>query len=126
LPMVTLSLVYLSIWSRFVRSSVLGVLSQDYIRTARAKGIEERRVLFVHALRNALLPIITLVGLELPRVVSGALVVEVVYAWPGIGRFAYERAVVFDYPAVMGITTFVALMVVIGSLIADIAYGMAD
>jgi len=105
---------------------MIGVLAQDYVRTARAKGLGERRVLYVHALRNALTPLATLVGLELPRIFSGTLVVEVVFAWPGIGRFAYERAVGYDFTAVMGVTTFFAILVVVGSLLADVAYGVLD
>lgn len=126
LPAATLSFLYLSIWSRYIRSSMLGVLSQEYVRTARAKGVSERGVLVRHALRNALMPLVTLIGLELPRLVSGALVIEVIFAWPGVGRFAYERALAYDYTAVMGVTTFVAAMVVLGSILADFAYGVID
>jgi peptide/nickel transport system permease protein len=126
LPAITLSFLYLSVWSRYVRSSMLGVLSQEYVRTARAKGLDERAVLVGHALRNALMPLVTLIGLELPRLFSGALVIEVIFAWPGIGRFAYERALSYDYTAVMGVTTFVAIMVVLGSILADLTYGLLD
>jgi peptide/nickel transport system permease protein len=125
-PALTLSFLYLSVWSRYIRSSMLGVLSQEYVRTARAKGLAERRVLVRHALRNALMPLVTLIGLELPRLISGALVIEVIFAWPGVGRFAYERALAYDYTAVMGVTTFVAAMVVLGSILADFAYGVID
>jgi peptide/nickel transport system permease protein len=126
LPAVTLSFFYLSVWSRYVRSSMLGVLSQEYVRTARAKGVHEQTVLLRHALRNALMPLVTLIGLELPRLVSGALVIEVIFAWPGIGRLAYERALAYDYTAVMGVTTFVAAMVIFGSIMADFLYGVLD
>jgi peptide/nickel transport system permease protein len=126
LPTITLSFLYMSAWSRYVRSSMLGVLSKDYVRTARAKGLRERRVVVGHALRNALMPLVTLLGLELPRLVSGAVVVEVIFAWPGIGRFAYERALSYDYTAVMGVTTLAAIMVVLGSIFADLVYALLD
>jgi len=126
LPATVLSFFYLSVWSRFVRSSMVEVLSQDYVRTARAKGMPERRVVYVHALRNAVVPLVTLVGLELPALVSGGLVVEVVFGWPGIGRLAFERATQYDYTTVMGITTFAALLVVFGNLLADVLYAWLD
>jgi peptide/nickel transport system permease protein len=126
LPATVLSFFYLSQWSRYVRSSLVEALSQDYVRTARAKGMGERRVVYVHALRNAVMPLITLVGLELPALVSGGLVVEVVFGWPGIGRLAYERALQYDYTTVMGTTTFAALLVVFGNLLADVLYAVAD
>jgi peptide/nickel transport system permease protein len=126
LPATVLSFFYLSQWSRYVRSSLVEALSQDYVRTARAKGMGERRVVYVHALRNAIMPLITLVGLELPALVSGGLVVEVVFGWPGIGRLAYERALQYDYTTVMGTTTFAALLVVAGNLLADVLYAVAD
>jgi peptide/nickel transport system permease protein len=126
LPATVLSFVYLSIWSRFTRSSMLEVLNQDYVRTARAKGMSGRRVVYVHALRNAVIPLVTLVGLELPGLVSGGLVVETVFGWPGIGYFLYQRALLYDYTTVMGITTFAALLVVAGNLLADILYALLD
>jgi peptide/nickel transport system permease protein len=126
LPATVLSFFYLSQWSRYVRSSLIEALSQDYVRTARAKGMGERRVVYVHALRNAIMPLITLVGLELPALVSGGLIVEVVFGWPGIGRLAYERALQYDYTTVMGTTTFAALLVVVGNLLADVLYAVAD
>jgi peptide/nickel transport system permease protein len=126
LPATVLSFFYLSVWSRFVRSSMVEVLSLDYVRTARAKGMTERRVVYRHALRNAVVPLVTLVGLELPALVSGGLVVEVVFGWPGIGRLAFERATQLDYTTVMGITTFAALLVVFGNLVADVLYAWLD
>ena len=126
MPALVLSFFYLSTWSRFVRSGMIEVLSQDYVRTARAKGMSDRRVLYVHALRNAIAPLITLVGLELPGVVSGAVIVEVVFGWPGIGLFAYQRAIAFDYTTVMGTTTFAAILVVAANLLADLLYVAAD
>jgi peptide/nickel transport system permease protein len=126
MPAVVLSFFYLSVWSRFVRSSMVEVLSQDYVRTARAKGMAERRVVYLHALRNAVVPLVTLVGLELPALVSGGLVIEVVFGWPGIGLLLYQRALQLDYTTVMGITTFAALLVVIGNLLADVLYASLD
>jgi peptide/nickel transport system permease protein len=126
LPATVLSFGYIAIWSRFTRSGMLEVLSQDYVRTARAKGMAERRVLYVHALRNALVPLVTLIGLELPGLVSGGVIVEVVFGWPGVGRFAFERALAFDYTTVMGLTTFAAILVVGGNLLADVLYAVLD
>jgi len=126
LPATVLSFFYMSVWSRFIRSSMLEVLSQDYIRTARAKGMSERRVVYLHGLRNALIPLITLIGLELPGLVSGGLVVEVVFGWPGIGKLAFERALQYDYTTVMGVTFFATLLVVAGNLLADLLYAALD
>jgi peptide/nickel transport system permease protein len=126
LPATVLAFGYVAIWSRFTRSGMLEVLSQDYVRTARAKGMAERRVLYVHALRNALVPLVTLIGLELPGLVSGGVIVEVVFGWPGIGRFAYERALAFDYTSVMGLTTFASILVIGGNLLADVLYAVMD
>lgn len=126
MPATVLSFLYLSIWSRFIRSSTLEVLSQDYVRTARAKGMTDRRVVYVHALRNSIVPLVTLVGLELPGVVAGGLVVETVFSWPGIGLMTYEAAKSYDFTMVMGATTMVALLVVVGNLVADLLYAILD
>jgi peptide/nickel transport system permease protein len=126
MPATVLAFLYLSIWSRFVRSSMLEVFSLDYIRTARAKGMSNRRLVYVHALRNAVIPLVTLVGLELPGLVAGGLVVEVVFGWPGLGLMAYERAKAYDFTLVMGTTTFVALLVIAGNLLADLLYSVMD
>jgi peptide/nickel transport system permease protein len=126
LPAAVLAFAYLAVWSRFTRSSMLETLSQDYVRTARAKGMSERRVVYLHALRNSVIPLVTLVGLELPGLVSGGVIVEVVFGWPGIGRFAYERALAFDYTTVMGLTTFASVLVVAGNLLADMMYAVLD
>lgn len=126
LPASVLAFYYFALWSRFVRSSMIEVISQDYIRTARAKGLSENRVVFIHALRNALASLITLIGLELPDLVGGSLVVEVVFNWPGVGLLTYQRALAYDYTTVMGITIFVALSVIAGNLLADVLYGIVD
>ncbi|HEX6350873.1 MAG TPA: ABC transporter permease [Candidatus Dormibacteraeota bacterium] len=126
LPASCLAFVYIAIWSRFTRSSMLEVLSQDYVRTARAKGMSERRVTYLHALRNSLVPLVTLIGLELPGLVSGGAIIEIVFSWPGVGRLALERALQYDYTMVLGLTTFVALLVVVGNLLADVMYALLD
>jgi peptide/nickel transport system permease protein len=125
-PSVVLALVSIAIWSRYMRSSVLEVLNQDYIRTARAKGLSERRVLIGHALRNALLPMITIAGLQLPTLLSGALVTETVFTWPGMGRLFLDSIGYRDYPMVMGVLMFSAVLVLLGNLLADLCYALAD
>jgi peptide/nickel transport system permease protein len=126
MPTVVLSFTYLAIWSRYLRSNMIEVLGQDYIRTARAKGMTRRRVVYVHALRNAAVPLVTLIGLELSAFFSGALIVEVVFNWPGIGLLLYQRAVQYDYTSVLGIVTVGAVVVIVGNLIADLAYAALD
>lgn len=125
-PSIVLALVSTAIWSRYMRSSMLDVINQDYIRTARAKGVSERNILFHHAMRNALLPMITIAGIQIPSLLSGALVTETVFAWPGMGRLFLDSISYRDYPVVMGILMFSALLVVLGSLLADILYSVAD
>lgn len=105
---------------------MLEVLNQDYIRTARAKGAPERVILLRHAMRNALLPIITIAGLQLPTLLSGALVTETVFTWPGMGRLFLDSLGYRDYPVVMGILMFSSVLVLLGSLIADLLYAVAD
>lgn len=125
-PALVLALVTIAIWSRYMRSSMLEVGGQDYIRTARAKGLSERRVLIAHALRNALLPMITIAGLQLPTLLSGALVTETVFTWPGMGRLFLDSIGYRDYPMVMGILMFSAVLVLLGNLLADLGYAVAD
>jgi peptide/nickel transport system permease protein len=126
MPAMVLAFGYIAIWSRYSRSSMLEVLSLDYVRTARAKGMAERRVVYIHALRNAIVPLVTLVGLELPALVGGGAVVEIVFSWPGIGRLALERALDHDYTTVMGLVTFAGILVVFGNLLADVLYAVLD
>src|SRR5260370_22480210 len=126
IPALVLAFGYIAIWSRYGRSSMLEVLSQDYVRTARAKGMNERRVVYLHALRNAVIPLVTLVGLELPGLVSGGAVVEIVFGWPGIGRFALDRAFGADHTAVVVSLTLPALLVIAGNLLADVLYAILD
>lgn len=126
LPALVLALVETAIWSRFMRSSMLDVVNQDYIRTARAKGVPERRILLRHAFRNAALPMITVLGLQLPTLLGGALVTETVFTWPGMGRLFLDSISYRDYPVVMGILMFSATLVLLGSLLADLLHALAD
>jgi peptide/nickel transport system permease protein len=126
LPASVLAFGLVAQYSRFMRSSMLEVIHQDYIRTARAKGVSEGRVIFKHAVRNAMLPIITLIGLQLPHLFGGALIIEQIFAWPGMGRLAIGSIFVRDYQVIMGVTMVTALLVVIGNLIADILYAVVD
>jgi peptide/nickel transport system permease protein len=125
-PSLVLGLVTVALWSRYMRSSMLDVINQDYIRTARAKGLPERQVLVRHAMRNALLPMITVAGLQLPTLLSGALVTETIFTWPGMGRLFLDSLSYRDYPVVMGILVLSAVLVLIGNLLADILYAVAD
>jgi peptide/nickel transport system permease protein len=126
LPVVTLALVEMALFSRYMRSAMLENLVQDYVRTARAKGVSNRAVLFRHVLRNALLPLLTLIGLSIPGIVSGAVVVETVFNYPGMGYLFFLAAQDDDFPVLLGVTVVVALATVIGSLVADILYAVAD
>jgi peptide/nickel transport system permease protein len=126
LPVATLAIVTIALWSRYMRSSAVDNLVQDYIRTARAKGASEPRVLFGHLLRNALLPIITLIGLSLPVVLSGEVVTESVFNYPGMGLLFWTAATTHDYPLLMGVTIVVGAATVVGSLLADLLYAVVD
>lgn len=126
LPVCVLSLAFLAYYVKYSRSSMLEVLQQDYIRTARAKGVRENRVIFRHALRNALIPIITIIGLDLPMLVSGAALTENVFNWPGMGRLFVDMAIAREYNVLMAIVMVTSVMVVIGNLLADILYAVAD
>ncbi len=112
--------------ARYMRGSMLEVIHQDFIRTARAKGLSERTVIFKHALRNALIPIITLVGLYLPFLLSGAVLVETIFAWPGMGRAIVEAILARDYPMVMATSFVIASLVVLGNLLSDLLYAVVD
>lgn len=112
--------------ARYMRGSMLEVIHQDFIRTARAKGLSERTVIFKHALRNALIPIITLVGLYLPFLLSGAVLVETIFAWPGMGRAIVEAILARDYPMVMATSFVIAALVVLGNLLSDVLYAVVD
>ena len=126
LPVATLSIVTVAQFSRFMRSSAIENLVQDYIRTARSNGLSARAVLFRHLLRNSLLPIITLIGLSLPATLSGAVITESVFNYPGMGLLLWTAATVRDYPVMLGFTVVVGAATVVGSLLADVLYAVAD
>ena len=125
-PAAVLATLYVAGWSRYVRSSMLEVTCQDYIRTARSKGLRERTVMNRHALKNALLPLITLVGLEAGRLIGGAMITEVVFAWPGMGRLLAESLSGRDYPVLMASFMLMSVLVILGNLASDICYGIVD
>lgn len=124
---VTMGMVGWVAWySRFLRSSMLDVIHQDYIRTARAKGLAERFVLYKHALKNAAIPLVTIFALDLPTIFAGSLYVELLFSWPGMGRLYYNSATGRDYPVLMAILIIAAGLMIISNLLADIAYGLLD
>jgi peptide/nickel transport system permease protein len=126
LPGLTLLLVTVAGWSRFMRASMSRVLVEDYIRTARSKGASQWRVLTRHALKNAILPLITLGGFSIPALFSGALVIEVIFDYPGMGLLFWNAANQRDYPVLLGIVVIVGVLTILGNLIADLLYGWAD
>lgn len=126
LPAFTLGIVQLAGWTRYVRSSMLEVIRQDFIRTAQAKGLKERAVLMSHAFRNAMLPLVTLVGLTIPDLFGGALIVENVFSYPGIGRLTVQSLSASDYSVAMAAIMILAFLTVIGNLVADVLYGVMD
>ncbi|MDI3341649.1 MAG: ABC transporter permease [Sphaerobacter sp.] len=126
LPTFVLATANLAELTRYTRSGMISVLSEDYIRTARSKGLTNRAVIFRHALRNALIPVVTVIGVLLPRAVGGAAITETVFSWPGMGRLAVEAAATRDYPVVLGTTLTVAIVVVLSSLLTDLVYSYLD
>lgn len=126
LPVLTISFVSIAAYSRYIRSTMLEVLNQDYIRTARAKGLRSNTILFVHALKNASLPIVTLIGLDLALLLGGALVTERIFAWPGMGRLFLDHVLRFDTPVVMGILIILSVTVIIFQIITDLTYALLD
>jgi peptide/nickel transport system permease protein len=126
LPAVVLSFRYIAGWSRYLRSSLLGVLRADYVRTARAKGLPEGAVVGIHALRNALIPLVSIMALNLAALFSGAVITETVFAWPGVGRMFVQAMFARDYPLLMGILMMGSVMVVVFNLVADVLYGILD
>ncbi|HEU5328268.1 MAG: ABC transporter permease [Thermomicrobiales bacterium] len=126
LPAFSLAIVELAGWTRYIRGQMLEVIRQDYIRTAHAKGLRERTVIFRHAFRNAFLPLVTLFGLSIPSFFSGALIVETIFSWPGIGRLAYDATVARNYTVIMGTVMMSSALVVVGNLLADIGYSLLD
>jgi peptide/nickel transport system permease protein len=126
LPTLSISLVSFAAYSRYIRSTMLEVLGQDYIRTAKSKGLPRRAVVFVHALKNASLPIVTIVGLDLPLLLGGAVVTERIFAWPGMGRLFLDHVTRGDLPVVMGILMLIAVAVVVFQVITDVVYAWLD
>jgi peptide/nickel transport system permease protein len=126
LPSIILAIGGIAALSRYTRSSMLEVIRQDYIRTAKAKGIPEETVYYRHALRNALMPIVTLFGFLIPGLIGGSVIMETIFAWPGIGRLAYQAVLSRDYPMMMTINTITAVLVLAGNFVADILYGIVD
>ena len=126
MPSLVLALVNVAVWSRYMRTAVLDVMNQDFIRTAKAKGLTRAAVLTRHILRNALVPMITLLGLQLPTILSGALVTETVFTWPGMGRLFLDSLGYSDYPVVMGLLMLSAILVLIGNLLADVTVAFID
>src|SRR6202165_2092348 len=126
LPVTSLSILSIAGFSRFMRASMLEVLHQDYVRTAKAKGLPARTVNYKHALRNAILPIVTLVALQTPQFVSGAIITEGIFSWPGMGLLAFQAALDRDYPVILGVVMLVAALTVLFNLLADITYAIVD
>lgn len=126
LPVVTLMLQYVGIYTRHMRSSMMEVLGDDYIRTARAKGLWEKSVVVSHAFRNALIPLVTQIGLSLPALIGGAIITEQVFSWPGMGTLMVQSINYRDYPTIMGITVLIAGFVLLGNIAVDLFYGVLD
>ncbi|MEO1105737.1 MAG: ABC transporter permease, partial [Pseudomonadota bacterium] len=126
LPMLTLSSIFLALYSRLCRASMLEVLGSDYVRTAKAKGLSRREVTLKHALKNALPPVVTLAGLQFSAVISGAVLVETVFSWPGLGQLALTSILARDTPTILGILFFSALVVVVGNLLTDLVLRLID
>jgi peptide/nickel transport system permease protein len=126
LPVATLAIISIAGYSRFVRSSVLEVLSQDYVRTARAKGVRAKYVVLRHALPNAALPFITIIGLDIPGLLAGALVTERIFAWPGMGRLFLDHTSRADFPVLMGILMMISVAIVVFQIITDVVYSLVD
>jgi peptide/nickel transport system permease protein len=126
LPVLSYAFVLYALWSRYMRSSVMDNLVQDYVRTARAKGASERRVLWGHVFRNSLMSIITLLGLSLPTLVAGAIFIEVVFNYPGMGLAFYNAALNVDYEVLLGFTVIATLATILGNLLADVSYAVLD
>jgi len=126
MPATVLSVFHMASWARYQRSAMLEVIRQDYVRTARAKGLSERVVIYRHALRNAAIPVITLLGMSVATIMSGSFIVEQVFAWPGMGRLGVNAIFSRDYPVVMGVTLMSSILVLAGNFTADIMYAVVD
>jgi ABC-type dipeptide/oligopeptide/nickel transport system permease component len=126
LPVLTLTFFNLAIIARVTRANMINVLRMEYITFARSKGVPERTVVMVHALKNAILPVVTVIGLNLRTLIAGAVLTETVFAWPGIGRLTYEAIFARDYPVLMGILIVIGLTVIVGNVLTDVAYSYLD
>lgn len=126
MPIICETYLSLAYYSRFVKSNLEEVVRQDYIRTARAKGVGPRRIMLHHALRNTLIPLVTLLGLTLPALLSGAVILEQIFTWPGMGRLLFESIRERDYPTIMGLTLMFSMLVLAGQLLADVLYSWVD
>jgi peptide/nickel transport system permease protein len=126
LPAFTIAIGSMASWSRYIRASTIEVIGQDYVRTARAKGLREQVITMRHVLRNALIPLVTVVAIDIPLYLTGAVLVETVFSWPGMGRLFYDSLTKRDYPVLMGILLLGAVLIVIGNLIADLVYAWLD
>jgi peptide/nickel transport system permease protein len=126
LPLTVTTLTGLASLSRYMRNGMLDVIRQDYIRTARAKGLPENRVIFIHALKNTLIPVVTILGLSLPELISAGIIFETIFSFPGLGRLAYEAVMTRDIYLIMATVTFGALLTLLGNVIADVCYAFAD
>jgi peptide/nickel transport system permease protein len=124
--MVVLGIRPAAVIARLTRASVLEVIHSDYIRTAKAKGLPGRKVTFKHALRNALLPVVTNIGLEIPFLFTGAIITETIFSWPGIGKLTIDATTKFDYPVLMGVLFITAIITVFANLLADVTYAVVD
>ncbi len=126
LPAFTIGIGSIAGWSRYVRSSTIEQISLDYVRSARSKGLSERRVMTGHVLRNSLIPLVTVVGIDVPLYLTGAVLTETIFSWPGMGRLFFDALTVRDYPILMGTLVLGAILIVIGNLVADLLYGLLD
>lgn len=126
LPVTVMATASMAVFTRYMRSSMIEVLSQDYIRTARAKGLREPKVVLKHGVRNALIPVITIIGLSIPGLVGGSVIIETVFSWPGIGKMFIEATFQRDYPVIMALVMIGAVLTILGNLIADIMYAVVD
>jgi len=126
LPVVATAFGSLAALSRYSRSSMIETMGENYILTARAKGLPRQRIVIVHALRNALLPIVTIMGLTLPALISGSFIIETIFSWPGMGRLGYEAIMTYDYPVVMGVGVIATFLTLFGIMISDILYAVVD
>jgi peptide/nickel transport system permease protein len=126
MPLVVLTLPNIAYFARFMRSSMLETIHQDYVSTARAKGLDDRTVLYAHALRNALIPMVTVIGLQLPRILGGAVIIEQIFAWPGLGLLAWDAIGKRDYPVILGLTMLTGAAVMVINVLVDFVYVLVD